>query len=47
MPPTPDGCKQNRWGCWEKGMKGTLGDYKIISVAETPLMDVFRHKVEE
>ena len=31
----------------EKGMKGTLGDYKIISVAETPLLDVFRHKVEE
>ena len=31
----------------EKCMQGTLGDYKIISVAETPLMDVFRHKVED
>ncbi|MEE1287711.1 MAG: DUF4494 family protein [Bacteroidaceae bacterium] len=31
----------------EKGMQGTLGDYKIISVTETPLIDVFRHKVEE
>ena len=31
----------------EKCMQGTLGDYKIISVVETPLMDVFRHKVEE
>mgnify|MGYP006356311297 FL=1 len=31
----------------EKGMQGTLGAYKIISVTETPLIDVFRHKVEE
>ncbi len=38
---------QNAIETLEKGMQGTLGDYKIISVAETPLMDVFRHKVEE
>ena len=31
----------------EKAMHGTLGDYKIISITETALMDVFRHKVEE
>lgn len=31
----------------QKGMKGTLGDYKIISVAETPILDVFFHKVKE
>ncbi len=31
----------------EKAMHGTLGDYKIISITETQLMDVFRHKVEE
>lgn len=26
---------------FEEGMKGTLADYEIASVAETPLMDVF------
>lgn len=31
----------------EKGMKGTLGDYKIISVTETQIIDVFFHKTEE
>ena len=31
----------------EKAMHGTLVDYKIISITETALMDVFRHKVEE
>lgn len=31
----------------QKGMKGTLGDYRIISVAETPILDVFFHKVKE
>ena len=31
----------------EKAMHGTLGDYKIISITETALMDVFRHKAEE
>ena len=25
-------------------MKGTLGDYVIVSVAETPLIDVYRYK---
>ena len=31
----------------EKGMSGTLGDYKILSVTETPILDMFLHKVEE
>lgn len=26
---------------FEDGMKGTMGDYEVVSVAETPLMDVF------
>ena len=34
-----------------KGMEGTMSDYEIVSVAETPLMDVFpldlEKKVEE
>lgn len=30
----------------EKGMQGTLGDYKIMSVTETALLDVFRHKAD-
>ncbi|MDE5878317.1 MAG: DUF4494 domain-containing protein [Muribaculaceae bacterium] len=27
--------------CFEQGMAGTLGDYEIASIAETPLMDVY------
>lgn len=30
----------------QKGMKGTLSDYVIASVAETPLMDVFPFSAE-
>lgn len=30
----------------EEGMKGTLADYTIASVAETMLMDVFPFSVE-
>lgn len=32
----PDALKK-----FEEGMKGTLADYEIASIAETPLMDVF------
>ena len=31
----------------DKGMAGTLGDYVIVSVAETKIMDVFRYTVAE
>ena len=31
----------------DKGMKGTLGDWVIVSIAETPILDVFRYKAEE
>ncbi|MBR1755549.1 MAG: DUF4494 domain-containing protein [Bacteroidaceae bacterium] len=32
----------------DKGMEGTLGDWVIVSIAETPIMDVFRYrKIEE
>jgi hypothetical protein len=30
----------------EKGMKGTMADYTIVSVAETRIMDVFMYKGE-
>lgn len=30
-----------------EGMKGTLADYEIVSIAETPLMDVYKMKVIE
>lgn len=30
-----------------EGMKGTLVDYEIVSIAETPLMDVYKMKVIE
>jgi hypothetical protein len=29
-----------------EGMKGTMADYEISSIAETPLMDVYKFKVE-
>ena len=31
----------------DKGMSGTLGDYVIVSVTETKIMDVFRYKDSE
>lgn len=32
---------------FEKGMKGSAADYEIISISETPLMDVYTMKVVE
>ena len=29
-----------------KGMKGTMADYEIASITETPLMDVFRYDAD-
>ncbi|MBQ5380115.1 MAG: DUF4494 domain-containing protein, partial [Paraprevotella sp.] len=29
----------------DKGMEGSMVDYEIISVAETPIMDVFHYQV--
>ena len=26
----------------DKGMQGTMGDWDIISIAETPIMDIFK-----
>ena len=31
---------------FEEGMKGTMTDYDIISITETPLMDVYKMKLE-
>lgn len=28
-----------------EGMKGTMADYEVVSIAETPLMDVYKVKV--
>lgn len=30
-----------------EGMKGTMADYEVVSIAETPLMDVYKVKVGE
>ncbi|MBP2691840.1 MAG: DUF4494 domain-containing protein [Muribaculaceae bacterium] len=30
-----------------EGMKGTMADYEIVSITETPLMDVYKVKVAE
>ncbi|MDE6853937.1 MAG: DUF4494 domain-containing protein [Muribaculaceae bacterium] len=32
---------------FEEGMKGTMADYEIVSINETPLMDVYKMKVVE
>lgn len=31
---------------FEEGMKGTMADFDIISISETPLMDVYKMKLE-
>ena len=31
----------------DKGMEGTLGDWVIVSITETTVMDIFRYKKEE
>ena len=31
----------------DEAMKGTLGDWKIVSITETPIIDVFKFKAEE
>lgn len=30
----------------DKGMQGTLGDWDIISIAETPIMDIFKFSAD-
>lgn len=30
-----------------EGMKGTMADFDIVSIAETPIMDVYKMKVKE
>jgi hypothetical protein len=32
---------------FRKDMQGTLADYEIVSVAETPILDYFKHEVPE
>ncbi len=29
-----------------EGMKGTMADFEIVSITETPLMDVYKVKVK-
>lgn len=30
----------------DKGMQGTMGDWEIISIAETPIMDIFKFNAD-
>lgn len=32
---------------FEEGMKGTMADYEIVQISETPIMDVYKMKVVE
>ncbi|MBD5164129.1 MAG: DUF4494 domain-containing protein [Bacteroidales bacterium] len=36
---------KNAYDNFQEGMKGTMADYEIMQIAETPLMDVFKMKV--
>lgn len=38
---------QNALAQLEKGMAGTLGDWVVVSMTETPVMDVFKYKKTE
>ena len=38
---------QNALAQLEKGMAGTMGDWVVVSMAETPVMDVFKYKKTE
>lgn len=37
---------QNALGRFQDGMKGTLADYQIASITETPLMDVYPYEYD-
>lgn len=37
---------QNALAQFQEGMKGTMADYQIASIAETPLMDVFPYEYD-
>ncbi len=36
---------KNAFDHFTDGMKGTMADYEIVSISETPLMDVYRAKL--
>ena len=38
---------KNAYDNFIEGMKGTMADYEIAQITETPLMDVYRMKVVE
>ncbi|MDE7345388.1 MAG: DUF4494 domain-containing protein [Muribaculaceae bacterium] len=35
---------ENALGRFQDGMKGTVADYRIASISETPIMDVFKYE---
>ncbi len=35
------------WQKLEIGMKGTLSDYVVVSIGESPIIDIFPYKKEE
>lgn len=38
---------KNAYDNFMQGMKGTMADFEIISITETPIMDVFKAKLTE
>lgn len=38
---------KNAYDNFMQGMKGTIADFEIISITETPIMDVFKAKLTE
>ncbi len=38
---------KNAYDTFMEGMKGTMADFEIVSIAETPIMDVYKAKLGE
>lgn len=38
---------QDAWNVLQEGMKGTMADYEVASIAETPILDVFPYEAPE
>lgn len=38
---------QDAWNVLQEGMKGTMADYEVAAIAETPILDVFPFEAPE
>lgn len=38
---------KNAYDTFMEGMKGTMADFEVVSIAETPIMDVYKAKLDK